>query len=127
MTRGQTFTARPRQLPPTEPARTPTARQLELQREAAALIDEMHPPGSPERDAYERMGDGHDPFPTVEQIASKRQRGHTLTAWESSVYRLNFRDDGTRYSADPKTREAQYAADNARTMKARGRGGDDGR
>ena len=56
-------------------------------------------------------------FPTVEQIAEKRQQGKTLTAWESSVYRLNFRDDGTRYSSDQKEREAQYAEDNARTAK----------
>lgn len=53
-------------------------------------------------------------WPTTDEIAAKRQRGETLTAWETSVYRLNFRDDGTRYSADPVERDAQYDADNTR-------------
>lgn len=35
---------------------------------------------------------------TVDQIRAKHLRGDALTAWETSVYRLNFRDDGTRYS-----------------------------
>ena len=56
---------------------------------------------------------------TPDEIADKRGRGETLTAWESSVYRLNFRDDGSRYSSDPKEREAQMDADNAAMMRAR--------
>ena len=54
-------------------------------------------------------------FPTVEQIAAKHANGETLTAWETSVYRLNFRDDGSRYSADPVERDKQYGEDNAKT------------
>lgn len=54
-------------------------------------------------------------WPTVDEIAAKHQRGGKLTPWESSVYRLNFRDDGTRYSADPNERAAQYDADNRRS------------
>lgn len=54
-----------------------------------------------------------------DQIADKRGRGEALTAWETSVYRLNFRDDGTRYSSNPEEREAQYEADNAVTMRQR--------
>ena len=50
-------------------------------------------------------------YPTVEQIAEKHAKGETLTAWENSVYRLNFRPDGSRYSTDPKVRDAQYEAD----------------
>lgn len=59
------------------------------------------------------------PFASVEEIHSKRMRGESLTAWEHSVHRLNFRDDGTRYSNDPKTRATQYEEDNASTQAAR--------
>ena len=71
---------------------------------------------------------GHEPganrmetsqFLTIEQIVAKKGRGEQLTPYESSSYRLNFRDDGTRYSADPKLRQLQYAEDNARTEQAR--------
>jgi len=48
---------------------------------------------------------------TVEEIHAKHLRGQPLTAWESSVYRLNFRDDGTRYSTDPRVRRQQYQQD----------------
>jgi hypothetical protein len=54
---------------------------------------------------------------TPDEIATKRANGKTLTHWESSVYRLNFRNDGSRYSSDPKEREAQYDADNTKTTK----------
>lgn len=50
-------------------------------------------------------------WPTVDEIAAKYAKGETLTAWETSVHRLNFRPDGTRYSADPKERAKQYEAD----------------
>ena len=56
-------------------------------------------------------------FPTPDQIAEKKRGGQPLTAWETSVYRLNFRDDGSRYSSDPKERESQYDADNAKNAK----------
>jgi hypothetical protein len=54
-------------------------------------------------------------WPTPDEIATKRAKGETLTHWESSVYRLNFRDDGSRYSNDPEEREAQYEADNTKS------------
>lgn len=57
-------------------------------------------------------------FPTPQEIAAKRQRGETLTAWETSVYRLNYRDDGTRYSDNPDVRDKQYAEDNRNSRKA---------
>lgn len=58
-------------------------------------------------------------FSTPDQIAKKKHSGLTLTAWETSVYRLNFRDDGTRYSADPKIRDQQYEEDIAQQKGAR--------
>lgn len=58
-------------------------------------------------------------YPTPEQIAAKHANGETLTAWERSVYRINYRNDGTRYSADAKEREAQYDADIAEDQKRR--------
>ena len=48
---------------------------------------------------------------TVDQIITKAEEGRRLTAWENSVYLLNVRPDGSRYSADTKTRKAQYEAD----------------
>lgn len=59
-------------------------------------------------------------YPTVEQIAAKRAAGDTLTVWERSVYLLNYRDDGTRYSTDPKVREAQYDEDIAKQYSRKG-------
>jgi len=50
-------------------------------------------------------------WPTPDQIAVKHLQGLKLTAWETSVYRLNFRPDGTRYSEDPDTRDQEYADD----------------
>lgn len=55
-------------------------------------------------------------WPTVEEIIAKHQNGETLTGWERSVYRLNVRDNGERYSSDATERAAQMDAD----FKARG-------
>jgi hypothetical protein len=56
---------------------------------------------------------------TVAAIIAKAQRGDTLTPFENSVYRLNVRPDGTRYSSDKKTRDAQYDEDIKKEQAAR--------
>jgi len=48
---------------------------------------------------------------TVEAIKAKHDAGETLTAWERSVYRVNFRPNGERYSSDAKVRDRQMAED----------------
>jgi hypothetical protein len=56
---------------------------------------------------------------TVDQIAEKHSKGETLSALEMAFYRLNFRPDGTPYSADPVERAAQMDIDIAATMAKR--------
>ncbi len=50
-------------------------------------------------------------YPTVDAIHAKHLQGLPLTAWETSVHRLNYREDGTRYSTDPNERAQQYQED----------------
>ncbi len=59
-------------------------------------------------------------WPTVDEIAAKVRNRQPLTRWESSVYRLNFRPDGMRYSADPRVREQQYDEDIVQTARSDG-------
>ena len=50
-------------------------------------------------------------YPTVDEIIAKVANGQTLTPWERSVYRLNVRPDGSRYSTNADIRERQYEDD----------------